>query len=186
MKIEPTSLKDVYTICPKYHEDHRGYFAETYNLNSFIHCKELPAYHWVQDNQSFSYRGTLRGLHFQEGAWAQAKLVRVIAGTVLDVVVDLRVTSPTYKKSLAIELSDKNQMQLLVPRGFAHGFITLSESALFFYKCDNFYSKENEAGIRFDDPDLNIDWPIPLEQLKISDKDRELPFLSRYLKNHQS
>ena len=133
---------------------------------------------FVQDNQSISQRGVLRGLHFQTGAYAQAKLVRVVKGTVLDVVVDMRKESPTFSKHFSIELSEDNKRQLFVPRGFAHGFIVLSETAIFSYKCDNFYNKESEQGLRYDDPSLAIDWRLPANEFIVSEKDLVLPTLS--------
>ena len=133
---------------------------------------------FVQDNESFSSKGVLRGLHFQTGEYAQAKLVRVVKGTVLDVVVDMRKDSPTFSKHFSIELSEDNKRQLFVPRGFAHGFIVLSETAIFSYKCDNFYNKDSEQGLRYDDPSLGIDWRLPASEFIISEKDLVLPTLS--------
>ena len=129
---------------------------------------------FVQDNESFSCKGVLRGLHFQKGAYAQAKLVRVLHGSVLDVAVDLRSDSPTFGQHFSIELSSENKKQLFIPRGFAHGFVVLSETALFSYKCDNYYNKASESGIIYNDPTLNIDWKLPNDQLQLSKKDLDL------------
>jgi dTDP-4-dehydrorhamnose 3,5-epimerase len=163
---------------PKIFGDHRGYFYESYNAKSF---KEggIEA-DFVQDNQARSTYGVLRGLHYQLGAHAQAKLVRVIEGTVLDVVVDLREGSPTYGKSYGIELSAENKRQLFVPRGFAHGYVVLSETAEFFYKCDNFYNKESEGGLIYNDPQLKIDWKVDLSKAQLSEKDLILPVLGEH------
>lgn len=132
----------------------------------------------MQDNQSASSYGVLRGLHFQQGEYAQAKLVRVLEGKVLDVAVDIRPDSPTYGQSVAVELSADNHTQLYIPRGFAHGFSVLSSTAVFAYKCDNVYHKASEGGIRFDDPSLNIDWKLPADKVLLSEKDLDLPFLN--------
>lgn len=163
---------------PKVFGDHRGYFYESYNAKSF---KEggIEA-DFVQDNQARSTYGVLRGLHYQLGEHAQAKLVRVIEGTVLDVVVDLREGSPTYGKSYGIELSAENKRQLFVPRGFAHGYVVLSETAEFFYKCDNFYNKESEGGLIYNDPQLKIDWKVDLSKAQLSEKDLILPVLGEH------
>lgn len=158
---------------PRVFADERGYFFESFNQRTFeeggIFCN------FVQDNQARSTRGVLRGLHFQTGEYAQAKLVRVLEGAVLDVVVDLRPESPTYGKWYSIELTAENKRQLFVPRGFAHGYVVLSDTAEFFYKCDNFYSKAHEGGIIYNDPSLNIDWQLPVDQFIVSEKDRVLP-----------
>lgn len=163
---------------PNVFGDHRGYFYESYNAKSF---KEggIEA-DFVQDNQARSTYGVLRGLHYQLGEHAQAKLVRVIQGTVLDVVVDLREGSPTYGQSYEIELSAENKRQLFVPRGFAHGYVVLSETAEFFYKCDNFYNKESEGGLIYNDPQLNIDWKVDLSKAQLSEKDLILPILGKH------
>ena len=157
---------------PNVFGDERGYFFESYNQQSFE--KEGLYYNWVQDNQSSSTYGVIRGLHFQKGEHAQAKLVRVLEGKILDVAVDLRKESETYGQWVAVELSADNKKQLYIPRGFAHGFSVLSETASVLYKCDNFYHKEAEAGILYNDPDLNIDWQIAKEAMIISDKDMGL------------
>lgn len=174
-------IKDLYVFEPKVFEDTRGYFFESFNLNTFRTETGLTV-NFVQDNQSKSSYGTLRGLHFQKGEAAQAKLVRVLSGSVLDVVVDLRPDSPTFKKSFTIELSAENKKQLFVPRGFAHGFIVLSETAEFFYKCDNYYNPQAEGGLLFSDTDLSIDWRVPHDQLVLSEKDKKNPTLKEYLK----
>jgi dTDP-4-dehydrorhamnose 3,5-epimerase len=136
----------------------------------------------VQDNESLSTRGVIRGLHFQTGEFAQAKLVRVVQGAVLDIAVDLRPESPTFCQYVGVELTEENKKQLFVPRGFAHGFSVLSKTAIFTYKCDNYYNKESERGIIYNDPTLNIDWKIEQEEAQLSEKDRKLPTLEQYLK----
>ena len=179
MNFIKTSLEGVFILEPQVFTDARGYFFEIYNKSVFeaagLH------YNFVQDNQSKSVYGTIRGLHFQKGEHAQAKLVRVLEGTVLDVAVDLRSASPTYGRYEAVELSAENQRQLLIPRGFAHGFSVLSETAVFAYKCDNFYCREAEGGIRFDDPTLAIDWRIDKEKAVIAEKDRQHPFFAEFI-----
>lgn len=181
MKVLKTNFENLSILEPRVFEDSRGYFYESFNQKSFEENVGVFT-NFVQDNQSRSTYGTLRGLHFQKGESAQAKLVRVISGRVLDVVVDLRPNSPTFKKHYSIELSAENKKQFFVPRGFAHGFVVLSETAEFFYKCDNYYDPKNEGGIRFDDEDLGIDWGVPREKLILSDKDLKLPTLKEYLK----
>jgi dTDP-4-dehydrorhamnose 3,5-epimerase len=176
MKVTETKLKDCFIIEPSVFEDDRGYFFESFNRKSFFEKTGLDV-DFVQDNQSKSSYGVLRGLHFQKGEHAQAKLVRVLSGKVLDVAVDLREDSPTYKQCFSIELSAANKKQLFVPRGFAHGFVVLSEEAEFFYKCDNFYNKASEGGIIYNDSGLGIDWMVDPRQLTISDKDLVLPRL---------
>ncbi len=179
MKIITTKIPDVLIIEPQVFQDNRGYFVETYNQAKF-EANGLK-YNFVQDNQSFSQYGTIRGLHFQTGEYAQAKLVRAMQGTVLDVAVDLRENSPTKGQYVAIELSDTNFRQLLIPRGFAHGFAVISETAIFSYKCDNIYHKDSEAGILYSDTELQINWQIPSGQQIISDKDQTWPKLQEYL-----
>jgi dTDP-4-dehydrorhamnose 3,5-epimerase len=176
MTIETTPFNDLVIIQPSVLEDARGYFFEAYNSSTLAEFG--LDYNFVQDNQSFSKRGTLRGLHYQNPPFAQAKLMRVLEGEILDVVVDLRKESPTYGQHFAIKLSAENKKQLLIPHGFAHGFSVLSETAIVFYKCDQFYNKASEGGIRFDDPALNIDWGIDLTSAIVSDKDMELPNFS--------
>ena len=178
MEVISTLIAGVYILEPSVFEDVRGYFFESYSKAKF----EAAGLHYdfIQDNQSKSSYGTVRGLHFQKGEHAQAKLVRVIEGAVLDVAVDLRKGSPTYGKYLAVELSAENKRQLLIPRGFAHGFSVLSETAVFAYKCDNLYCKEAEGGIRFDDPALGIDWGVEKGKELLSDKDKVLPFFTEF------
>ncbi|CAM3318961.1 hypothetical protein FLLO111716_03455 [Flavobacterium longum] len=162
---------------PKVIQDERGYFMESFNERTFAE-KTGHQVHFVQDNQSFSTRGVLRGLHYQIGQHAQAKLVRVIRGEVLDVAVDIRPDSPTFGQYDAVVLSGENQKQFFIPRGFAHGFLVLSESAEFFYKCDNFYNKESEGGVFYNDPTINIDWQFSSDDLIVSERDQGLPHLS--------
>jgi dTDP-4-dehydrorhamnose 3,5-epimerase len=176
MNFIPTKLEGCFIIEPKIIQDERGYFMESFNENTFQKGigKQI---HFVQDNQSFSSKGVLRGLHYQTGNKAQAKLVRVLQGEVLDVAVDIRPESPTYGKYEAVILSGENQVQFFVPRGFAHGFLVLSQTATFFYKCDNFYDKESEGGIIYSDETIKVDWQFPSEDLIISEKDRVQPLL---------
>ena len=178
MNIIPASLPGVFIIEPRIFEDSRGYFFESWNREAFE--KAGLHYEFVQDNESLSTYGTIRGLHFQKGEHAQAKLVRVLQGVVLDVAVDLRKDSPTYGKHVAVELSAENKRQLLIPRGFAHGFSVLSETAVFAYKCDNHYCKESEGGIRYDDPQLAIDWKVEKGKELLSEKDRNLPLFAEF------
>jgi dTDP-4-dehydrorhamnose 3,5-epimerase len=169
MQFTPTDFPGLYTITPRVFNDSRGHFFESYNQVVFGNNQQ---YHqWVQDNQSSSVYGVIRGLHYQLNPYAQAKLVRVLDGTILDVMVDLRKGSPTYGRVYSAELSSDNKMQVLIPRGFAHGFSVLSPTALVLYKCDNLYNKESEAGIMYNDPQLNIDWKIPAKDVIISEKD---------------
>ncbi|MBL7808476.1 MAG: dTDP-4-dehydrorhamnose 3,5-epimerase, partial [Saprospiraceae bacterium] len=158
---------------PAVFQDERGYFFESYNRRVWEDAGVLNEF--VQDNQARSTKGVLRGLHYQTGEMAQAKLVRVVEGEVLDVAVDVRKDSPSLGQWFSIRLSAENKRQLLVPRGFAHGYVVLSETAEFVYKCDNFYSKAHEAGIRFDDPTLNINWEFDLSKVLVSEKDLQLP-----------
>lgn len=174
MQCIETGLSGCVILEPKIIRDERGYFMESFNEKTFAAVSGQEV-HFVQDNQSHSTQGVLRGLHYQCGQHAQAKLVRVIHGEVLDVAVDIRPESPTYGQHVAVHLSAENQRQLFIPRGFAHGFLVLSATATFFYKCDNFYDKESEGGILFDDPDLGIDWQFSLEKVLVSEKDKNLP-----------
>ncbi|MBB1194904.1 dTDP-4-dehydrorhamnose 3,5-epimerase [Flavobacterium sp. SOK18b] len=176
MKIEKTTIKDLVIISPNVFEDERGYFFEAYSKNNL--SNEGVTIDFVQDNQSFSKKGTLRGLHYQNPPYAQTKLVRVLQGEIIDVAVDLRKDSPTFGESFSLLLSAENKKQLLVPQGFAHGFSVLSETAVVMYKCDQFYNKQSEGGIRFDDPTLNIDWGMDLKEAIVSEKDRILPNLA--------
>jgi len=178
MVVTETKLKGCFIIEPNVFVDERGYFFESFNKERF-NMGAGSEINFVQDNQSFSYRGGVRALHYQTGEHAQAKLVRVLSGKVLDIAVDLRKESPTFGHHLAIELSSENRKQLFIPRGFAHGFITLSKTAEFFYKCDNYYNKSAEGGIIYNDPTLNIDWRLPADQIKVSEKDVVLPTLSQ-------
>lgn len=170
MNFIKTDLSGVIIVEPKVFKDDRGYFFESYNKAEF--ALHGMGYNFVQDNQSMSSYGVVRGLHCQLGEHAQAKLVRCLYGTVLDVAVDFRKNSPTFGKYIAVELSDENKKQLFIPRGFLHGFSVLSPTAVFAYKCDNLYCKESEFGIRYDDPDINVDWRVPADKIITSEKDR--------------
>lgn len=174
MKAIPTALEQCVIIEPTVFNDSRGYFFESFNQSTF-NTLIGQSVTFVQDNESYSTKGVLRGLHFQKGEWAQAKLVRVVKGRVLDVAVDIRKDSPTYGQHISVELTEDNKKQLFVPRGFAHGFVVLSDTAIFSYKCDNYYNKEAEGGIMYNDTTLNIDWKLPIEALIISEKDAILP-----------
>lgn len=174
MRIESTPLKDCYLLHPTLFEDGRGYFFESFNRRTFAEFTSLDI-DFVQDNQAKSDYGVVRGLHFQKDEYAQAKLVRVLQGRVLDVVVDLREDSESYGKTYAAELSAANYVQLFIPRGFAHGYSVLEDETIFFYKCDNYYNKSSEGGVYYADPKLNIDWKIPEEKMILSDKDKLLP-----------
>ena len=176
MEVKPTKIKDCFILQPKVFLDARGYFMEAFNDQRFNAQTGLTV-DFVQENESESTFGVIRGLHAQKDSSAQAKLVRVLKGQVLDVVVDFRKESATYLQYISVKLSAENKQQLFVPRGCLHGFSVLSESATFFYKCDNYYNKEAEIGCRFDDPYFNIDWQITKEQSIISEKDLRLPFL---------
>jgi len=178
MNIIETEIPDLLIIEPQVYSDDRGYFFESYNANKLP--EEISSINWVQDNESKSKRGVLRGLHYQTGEKAQAKLVRVVFGEIYDVALDLRTDSSTYGEWFGVILSDENKRQLFLPRGFAHGFVVLSEESIFTYKCDNFYSKKSEGGIVFDDPTLNIDWHIDKEEILVSDKDAILPNFGRH------
>ena len=171
-----TEIPGLLVFEPKIFSDSRGYFFESYNEKIFK--EEGIAIRFVQDNQSSSSYGVIRGLHYQLNPYAQTKLIRVLSGRILDVAVDLRKGSPTFGHHFDIELSSENKKQLLIPKGFAHGFSVLSDKAEVFYKCDGFYNKESERGIRFNDPSLNIDWQIPADKAIISDKDLVLPALA--------
>ena len=173
MKVTESPIPDLLIIEPAVYDDQRGYFFESYNRQKY-HDNGITA-EFVQDNQSSSVRGVLRGLHYQVGEMAQAKLVSATLGAVLDIAIDIRKGSPCYGKAFGLVLSEENKKQLFIPHGFAHGFLVLSETALFTYKCDNFYSKEHEDGIIYNDPQLNIDWQIDLSEAIVSDKDKQLP-----------
>lgn len=176
MNFIPTKLSGCFILEPKIINDSRGYFMESFNEQTFQNGTGEKV-HFVQDNQSFSSKGVLRGLHYQTGENAQAKLVRVLHGEVLDVAVDIRPKSETYGQYVAVVLSAENQKQMFVPRGFAHGFVVLSETATFFYKCDNFYNKESEGGIIYNDSTLNVNWQLKEDELLVSEKDMVLPTL---------
>ncbi|MDN3491582.1 dTDP-4-dehydrorhamnose 3,5-epimerase [Winogradskyella bathintestinalis] len=174
MILKETKLKGCFVIEPKVFKDKRGYFLETFNLETFNNKLGLKV-HFVQDNESQSSKGVLRGLHYQIGKHAQAKLVRVIKGAVLDVVVDIRIGSETFGEHFSIKLTEENKTQLFVPRGFAHGFVVLENETILSYKCDNFYHVASEGGIIFNDQELDIDWGFSEQELIISDKDLLLP-----------
>lgn len=176
MNFIASQLEGCYCIEPKIFDDKRGYFMESFNERIFAE-KTGQHIHFVQDNQSFSSKGVLRGLHYQVGEHAQSKLIRVLSGEILDVAVDLQPGSKNFGKHITIVLSSENQKQFFVPRGFAHGFLVLSETATIFYKCDNFYNKESEGGIIYNDPTLNINWQFPDSDLIISEKDALQPTL---------
>lgn len=177
MKVEETKLKGCFILEPRKFEDERGYFFESFNEKIF---NELTGNNvkFVQDNQSFSVKNVIRGLHAQAGEFAQAKLVRVLQGEVIDVAVDARVESPTFGEFVAVKLSAENNKQLFIPRGFLHGFSVLSQTAVFFYKCDNFYHKESERGVLYNSPELNINWGIEEGKEIVSEKDLILPKFS--------
>ena len=174
MQISPTPLNDCFILTPRVFEDERGFFCETFNQRTFKDATGIDV-DFVQDNQSVSSYGVLRGLHFPTGEMAQAKLVRVIKGRVLDIVVDIRPGSSTFGKHFSVILDDVDHQQLFVPRGFAHGFVTLSPTSIFAYKCDNFYDAQSESGIIYNDATLQLDWHLEKEELKLSEKDLELP-----------
>ena len=174
MKFIKTAISGVYIIEPSVFGDERGYFLESFNLQKFE--ENIHSIKFVQDNESRSSKGVLRGLHFQTPPFSQSKLVRCIKGSVMDVAVDIRKGSPTYGKHLAVELSGENKRQLFVPRGFAHGFSVLSETAVFAYKVDNVYAPGFDSGIRFDDKELNIDWGLLEADVQLSEKDKDLAF----------
>lgn len=173
MTIEPTQIPDVVIIKPKVFTDHRGYFFESYNVDAFK--KMGIEINFVQDNESYSRKNVIRGLHYQLSPYSQTKLVRVVAGRIFDVAVDIRKNSPTFGQYVGIELSDDNKYQLLIPKGFAHGFAVLSDFAIVSYKCDQYYNPEADRGIRYNDPEIGIDWKIPMEQAVVSAKDNVHP-----------
>ncbi len=173
MNVIETGLPGLLILEPKVFEDSRGYFFESYNVDTWK-TKGIN-HNFVQDNESKSNYGVVRGLHYQLAPYSQTKMVRVLQGTVLDAAVDLRKGSPTFGRAFSVLLSDENKRQLLIPKGFAHGFSVLSESAIFYYKCDDLYNPSAERGIRYDDPDLGIEWKIPADQRIISAKDKVHP-----------
>lgn len=181
MEIEQTYLNGCYVIKPKIFTDDRGAFFESFNKKQFQELTGLPI-NFVQDNQSLSHKGVLRGLHFQTGDFEQAKLVRVITGSVLDVAVDIRPDSDTFGKHFSVVLSAENNRQIYIPRGFAHGFLVLENDTIFSYKCDNYYNKASERGIIFNDKSIDIDWRFPESQMIISEKDKALPTFENFFK----
>ncbi|MBP6732993.1 MAG: dTDP-4-dehydrorhamnose 3,5-epimerase [Chitinophagales bacterium] len=183
MPFVETGLPGLLIFEPRVFTDARGYFFEVHSEKLFADAGINARF--VQDNESKSQRGVLRGLHYQQNPMAQAKLVRVVDGEVLDVVVDIRKGSPTFGKSFSLVLSSENKKQLFIPRGFAHGFSVLSETVIFQYKCDNYYSKESEGGVLYNDPALNIDWQIDLATAVVSDKDKTLPLFKDCVNNFE-
>lgn len=181
MKIEQTKLQGCFIIHDTVFKDERGYFFESFNKKKFTDLTGMDV-EFVQDNQSKSTKGVLRGLHFQTGDAAQAKLVRVLKGSVLDVAVDIRKGSPTFGEHVVVELSENSHTQFFVPRGFAHGFVVLSDTATFFYKCDNYYNKQAESGLMYNDASLKIDWHLPENELILSEKDKQNLTLDQLIK----
>ena len=175
MNVIQTEIPGVVVIEPRVFEDARGYFFESFSQKDFD--SQVREVKFVQDNESKSSYGVLRGLHFQKPPHAQSKLVRVVKGSVLDVAVDIRKGSPTFGKYVAVELSEQNHRQFFIPRGFAHGFVVLTDEVVFQYKCDNFYAPQSEGAVAWNDPDLNIDWKVPADKILLSDKDRRHPLL---------
>ena len=176
MNLKSTFIEDLYVIEPRVFNDDRGFFYEFFNQKAFEKLTKLNI-KFVQDNLAKSKKDVLRGFHFQKEPYAQAKLISVLNGAVLDVVVDLRKNSKTFGRYFSIVLSAENKKQLFIPRGFAHAYLSLEEDSLFYYKIDNYYHPQSEAGIRFDDPDINVDWQYDLSQIILSEKDKNLPFL---------
>lgn len=183
MPFTDTEFPGLFIFEPVVLKDDRGYFFESYNEHTFQQ-QGIPI-HFIQDNQSFSRKGVIRGLHYQIEPHPQAKLIRVLQGKILDIALDIRIGSPTYGKFMSVELSSENKRQFLIPRGFAHGFSVLSETAEVSYKCDGFYNKASEGGIRYDDPALGIDWGVPLAEAIVSSKDLELPLFAACRNNFQ-
>lgn len=181
MIIEETYLKGCIVLKPTIYKDGRGSFFESFNNDLFEKSTGISV-NFVQDNESRSSKGVLRGLHFQKGDYAQAKLVRVVKGSVLDVCVDIRKVSKTFGKSFSVILDDKECKQLFIPRGFAHGFLVLEQNTIFSYKCDNYYNKSSEGGIVYNDKTLNINWGLPENQIKLSEKDKQLPSFENLFK----
>lgn len=179
MEIIKTEIEGVVILEPRIFRDARGYFFESFSVREFE--EKVARTTFVQDNESCSSYGVIRGLHFQKPPFTQAKLVRVIKGAVLDVTVDLRKDSPTYGKHVAVELTEDNHRQLFIPHGFAHGFAVLSDEVLFQYKCDNYYTPQSEGGILWNDPDLQIDWRIPADKVVLSEKDTRHPMFKDYI-----
>jgi len=183
MIFEETGIDGLLICKPQVHKDDRGYFLESYNHSVFN--KNNLNYTFLQDNEARSSYGVVRGLHMQTGIYSQAKLIRAIKGAIYDVALDLRPDSATFGQWFGIELNEENHFQLLIPRGFAHGYSSLQDETIIVYKCDNVYNKASEAGVRLDDPELNIDWKIPVDLRIISSKDRELPFLNQIFKSKE-
>lgn len=183
MEIIKTDIEGVVIIEPRVFRDARGYFFESFSAREF--SEKVAPVTFVQDNESYSSYGVIRGLHFQKPPYTQAKLVRVIKGAVLDIVVDIRKGSPTYGQHVAVELTGENHRQLFIPHGFAHGFSVLSEEVLFQYKCDNYYAPQSEGGILWNDPSLGIDWRIPVEKAILSEKDFKHPLLKDYVSDFE-
>ena len=179
MEIIKTKIEGVVILEPRIFRDARGYFFESFSQREFE--EKVCGTTFVQDNESYSSYGVVRGLHFQKPPFTQAKLVRVIKGAVLDIAVDLRKSSPTYGQHVAVELTEENHRQLFIPHGFAHGFAVLSDEVLFQYKCDNYYAPQNEGGILWNDPQLNIDWGIPADKIILSEKDTKHPLFKDYV-----
>lgn len=177
MIVHTTHIKDVFILEPQVFGDERGYFFESFNAERFFAHTGVDV-HFVQDNESRSKRGVLRGLHFQRAPYAQAKLVRVVKGRVLDVAVDIRKDSPTFGRYVAVELSGDNKRQLFIPKGFAHGYMVLEEDTVFQYKCDAYYHPAAEGGIAWNDPQIGIEWPLPEGEIILSEKDKNRPLLS--------
>ena len=182
MRVKETKLEGCFVIEPQVFGDERGSFFESFNQKKFEEKTGLKV-NFVQDNQSISQRGVIRGLHLQKGEFAQAKLTRVIKGRVLDVAVDLRKESPTFGKHFSIELTGDNNKQLFIPEGFAHGFSVLEDATIFAYKCDNYYNKESEGGVIYNDKDLNIDWKLNEEEIVLAEKDEKLKAFKEFTKN---
>lgn len=183
MEIVKTNIEGVVILEPRVFRDARGYFFESFSSREF--CEKVCPVTFVQDNESYSSYGVIRGLHFQKPPFTQAKLVRVIKGAVLDIAVDIRKGSPTYGQHVAVELTEENHRQLFIPHGFAHGFSVLSEEVLFQYKCDNYYAPQSEGGILWNDPSLGIDWRIPMEKAILSEKDFKHPLLKDYVSDFE-
>ena len=174
MEVIKTAIEGVFIIEPRVFGDARGYFFESFNAREFAEKTGVHV-NFVQDNESMSHYGVLRGLHFQQPPYTQAKLVRVVKGSVLDVAVDIRKNSPTYGQYVSVELTGENHLQFFVPKGFAHGFSVLSDEVVFQYKCDEFYAPQSEGALAWDDPDLAIDWRLPADKVLLSEKDRHHP-----------
>lgn len=183
MEIIKTKIEGVVILEPRIFRDARGYFFESFSQREFE--EKVCGTTFVQDNESYSSYGVVRGLHFQKTPFTQAKLVRVIKGAVLDIAVDLRTSSPTYGQHVAVELTEENHRQLFIPHGFAHGFAVLSDEVLFQYKCDNYYAPKSEGGILWNDPQLNIDWRIPADKIILSEKDTKHPLFKDYLSDFE-